>query len=405
MAELVLGLPAVLLVGPRASGKTTTARRHARSVIRLDRPAEAAVVAADPDAALSGLEEPVLIDEWQVVPEVLGAVKRAVDDDPRPGRFLLTGSVRADLAAAGWPATGRVVRLPLWGLCQREVVGAVEGQSPLDVLFDGAVEELASPAEELNLRHYVDLALRGGFPEVALQTREPLRRRWLASYIDQVVQRDAALAGESRDPQRLRRYLRALAANTAGVVEHKTLYDAAGINRLTALAYDGLLEALFVTEQVPAWTTNRLARLTRTAKRYLVEPALLGPLAGMDARSVLRDADQLGRLVDTFVVSQLRAELSVTESGITMHHLRQEHGRREVDLVLEAADGRVVAVEIKATAAPTAEMARHLIWLRDALGDELVAGVVLHTGPRLFRIDDRIHALPISSLWARHPRR
>jgi predicted AAA+ superfamily ATPase len=189
------------------------------------------------------------------------------------------------------------------------------------------------------------------------------------------------------------------------VVEHKTLYDAAGINRLTALAYDGLLEALFVTGQVPAWTTNRLARVTRTAKRYLVEPALLGPLAGMDARSVLRDVDQLGRLVDTFVVSELRAELSVTELGIAMHHLRQEHGRREVDLVLEAADDRVVAVEIKATAAPTAEMARHLIWLRDALGDDLVAGVVLHTGPWPFRIDDRIHALPISSLWAHHPRR
>jgi len=220
-----------------------------------------------------------------------------------------------------------------------------------------------------------------------------------------VVQRDAALAGESRDPQRLRRYLRALAANSGGVVEHKTLYDAAGINRLTAVAYDGLLEALFVTEQVPAWTTNRLARVTRTAKRYLVEPALLGPLAGMDARSVLRDADQLGRLIDTFVVSQLRAELSVAGLDITIHHLRQQHGRREIDVVLEAADGRVVALEIKATAAPTAEMARHLIWLRDELGDDLVAGVLLHTGPRPFRIEDRIHALPVGSLWGDQPRR
>lgn len=395
----------MLVVGPRASGKTTTARRHARTVVRLDRPAEAAVVASDPDAALAGFDEPVLIDEWQVVPEVLGAVKRAVDDDPHPGRFLLTGSVRAELSSSGWPATGRVIRLPLWGLCQREIVGRVEDDSPLDVLFDGRAETLAPPAEELNLRGYVDLALRGGFPEVALQQREPLRRRWLGSYIDQVVQRDAALAGESRDPQRLRRYLRALAANSGGVVEHKTLYDAAGINRLTAVAYDGLLEALFVTEQVPAWTTNRLARVTRTAKRYLVEPALLGPLAGMDARSVLRDADQLGRLIDTFVVSQLRAELSVAGLDITIHHLRQQHGRREIDVVLEAADGRVVALEIKATAAPTAEMARHLIWLRDELGDDLVAGVLLHTGPRPFRIEDRIHALPVGSLWGDQPRR
>src|SRR5688572_21480016 len=143
--------PALLLVGPRATGKTTTARRYATGVARLDRPAERAEFEADPDAALRAMPEPVLLDEWQAVPDVLGAVKRAVDDDPRPGRFLLTGSVRAELSSSGWPGTGRVVRLPLWGLCQRELVGAVEGDSPLDVLFDGDVERLAPPAGELNL--------------------------------------------------------------------------------------------------------------------------------------------------------------------------------------------------------------------------------------------------------------
>lgn len=361
-------------------------------------------MAADPDVALSGLEEPVLIDEWQVVPEVLGAVKRAVDDQPDPGRFILTGSVRAELSAPGWPATGRVVRVPLWGLCQRELVGAAAGASLVDLLFDGDGQAAGTPAEVPDLRAYVELALRGGFPEVALQHNESLRRRWLAGYIDQVVQRDAVLVGEARDPQRLRRYLRAVAANSAGVVEHKTLYDAAGINRLTAVAYDGLLESLFVTEQVPAWTTNRLARITRTAKRYLVEPALLGPLVGFNVRSALRDADQLGRLIDGFVVSQLRSELGVCQPGISVYHLRQAHGRREVDLLLEAADGRVVALEIKASSAPTADMARHLVWLRDELGKIFVAGVVLHTGPRPFRIDERIYALPICALWGDHPR-
>lgn len=356
------------------------------------------MVAADPDAALIGLEEPVLIDEWQVVPEVLGAVKRAVDDDPRPGRFVLTGSVRAELSASGWPATGRVVRVALWGLCQRELAHAAEQPSPLGLLFDGRAGLLSSTSD-LNLRDYVDLALRGAFPEVALQSRESLRRRWLGSYVEQVVQRDAALAGIAADPHRLRSYLRALASNSAGVVEHKTLYDAAGINRLTAQAYDGLLEALFVTEQIPAWTTNRLARVTRTTKRCVVDSALLGPLAGMSARSVLRDVDQLGRLIDTFVVSQLRAELSAVEPELTMYHLRQEHGRHEVDVVLEAADGRVVACEIKATAAPVPDMARHLVWLRNQLGDDFIVGVLLHTGPRAFRLDERIYAMPISFLW------
>ncbi len=122
LAELLAELPTLMLVGPRAVGKTTTALRHAKSVVRLDRPAEAAAFKADPDAALRVFEEPVLLDEWQVVPEVLGAVKRAVDSSGRPGRFLLTGSVRVDREEATWPATGRVVRVAMYPLTVAEVL-------------------------------------------------------------------------------------------------------------------------------------------------------------------------------------------------------------------------------------------------------------------------------------------
>jgi uncharacterized protein len=363
------------------------------------RPAEAAAVAADPDVALADLAEPVLIDEWQAVPQVLGAVKRAIDDNPRPGRFLLTGSVGAELEAAGWPGTGRLLRWPLWGLVERELAGRAERDSVLDLLFEGAFDRIRVPREPPNLRDYCELALRGGFPQIALRGSHAIRARWLDAYLEQLIQRDAAAIGGIRDPRLVRRYLRALAANSAGVVEHKTLYDAAGINRLTAVAYDGLLEALFVVERVPAWTTNRLSRVVRTAKRYLIEPAFFGPLLGMDVRGVLRDADQLGRLVDTFVLAQLRAELDTSRVRPTVCHLRVEHGRHEIDLVFEANDGRVVAVEVKAAAAPDREAARHLLWLRDQLGDNLMAGVVLHTGPRMFRIDERIYAIPICAVW------
>ena len=398
--DLFAAVPAVLLVGPRAAGKTTTARRHARTVIRLDRPAEAAAFAADPDVALADLDEPVLLDEWQEVPAVLGAVKRAVDDDPRPGRFLLTGSVRAELNAPGWPGTGRLVRVPLWGLAERELVSRARTSSVIDLLFEAAFDEIRVPRDPPNLRDYCELALRGGFPQVATQSSSAIRRRWLDAYLEQLIQRDAAAVGAIRDPRLLRRYVRAIAANSAGVGDHKTLYDAAGINRVTAISYDGLLEALFVVDRVPAWTHNRLARVARAPKRYLVEPAFLGPLLGLDVRAVMRDVDQLGRLVDTFTLAQLRAELEPSRIRPTVHHLRLEHGRREVDLVLEASDGRVVAIEVKASAAPDREMARHLLWLRDELGPDFVAGVVLHTGPRSFQIDERIHALPICAIWS-----
>ncbi len=243
LRELASGLPAVLVVGPRACGKTTTARRHVADMLRLDRPADAAAVRADPDLALRIRDTPLLIDEWQLVPEVLGAVKRAVDDDPRPASFIITGSSQADLTAAGWPATGRAVRLAMWGLCQRELVGDSRAPSILDRIADHATTALRVPPQPPDLAGYVDAALRGGLPEAALQPDARLRRRWLASYVDEIVARDGALVDGGRDPVRLRRYLQAWAANIAGVPEHKTLYEAAQINRLTAVGYDRLLAA------------------------------------------------------------------------------------------------------------------------------------------------------------------
>src|SRR2546423_12885004 len=126
LADLVLdryisAFPALLITGPRATGKTTTALRHARTRIRLDLEAEGFAFRADPDSSLRSFPEPVLLDEWQAVPGVLGAVKRAVDEDPRPGRFILTGSVRADLEQETWPGTGRLVRVPMYGLTAREM--------------------------------------------------------------------------------------------------------------------------------------------------------------------------------------------------------------------------------------------------------------------------------------------
>jgi predicted AAA+ superfamily ATPase len=398
---LLSDFPAVMLVGPRASGKTTTAVRLARSVFRLDRAADAAAIAADPDVVLADLERPTLIDEWQLVPAVLAAVKRAVDDDDAPGRFLLTGSVRADSTTSSWPATGRLVRVTQWGLSQRELKGKAGARSFFDLAFAGGLAKLSTSATAYNLRDYVELALVGGFPEAALHDSERRRSIWLKSYVEQLLTHDAPLLAEHRDPQLLRRYLRALAANTAGIVEHKTLYDAAGVTRLTATRYDSLLELLMLTEQVAPWSSNRLSRLNRASKRYLVDPSLLGPLLGIDSRAVLRNADLLGRLIDSFVLAQLRPEREASTVSPMLYHLRQEHGRREVDLLAEAPDGRVLGIEIKASSAPDGKAAEHLCWLRDQLGDDFVGGIVFHTGPRPFQLDERVHALPISVLWQR----
>jgi uncharacterized protein len=395
--DLLAEVPAVLIVGPRATGKTTTASRHAATTIRLDRPGEAVAFRADPDSALRGLEEPVLLDEWQTVPEVLGAVKRAVDADSRPGRFLLTGSVRADLDASTWPGTGRLVRVPLFGM----TVAERRGRRTLPLVDRlAAGRKVSAPADAPDLRGYVDLALQSGFPEAALSLSERTRARWIESYLDQLLTRDAMHVDGPRDPDKLRRYVEAYALSSAGIVEDKTLFDAAGLNRKTALAYEQLLVNLMVADRVPAWTSNRLKRLVRSAKRYLTDAALLAGILRLDANAIVRDGNLLGRVLDTFVASELRAEQAVTECRPRLYHLRQEHGRHQIDLLAEISATRIVAVEVKASAAPGRDDARHLLWLRDELGESFVGGVVLHTGPRAYEIDERILAAPIATLWA-----
>lgn len=390
--------PAVLIVGPRAAGKTTTARQHAASIVRLDRPGEAAAFVADPDAALARLREPVLLDEWQAVPDVLGAVKRAVDEDSHPGRFLLTGSVRADLDAMTWPGTGRVIRFTLHGLNERELIRATARPNPIDVLAQGDPAALAAPSVAPDLPGYLDLALRGGFPDVALRLHGRARERWLEGYLEQMLTRDAVdISG--RDPARLTRYFEVLALNSAGIVADSTVHEAASIDRKTALAYEQLLVNLFVLDVVPAWLTNRLSRLVKTPKRYLTDASLMAASLRADSATILRDGDLLGRVLDTFVAAQLRAEAAASTARPRLYHLRDKNGRHEIDLLTELGGDRVVAFEVKASAAPKRSDAVHLGWLRDQLGDRFVAGAVLHTGPAVYALDKRIAAVPIASLW------
>lgn len=399
LAETLRAHPATLIVGPRACGKTTTARRHAASVVRLDRPAESAAFQADADAALATMDEPVLLDEWQVVPGVLAAVKRAVDDDSRSGRFILTGSVRADLDAEMWPGTGRLVRLNMHGLNEREISGAATELNLINVLAEGDPGALPSPPSAPDLPGYIELALRGGFPEPALRLDDVGRERWLVSYLDQVLTRDAVhISG--RDPTRLARYFEALALNSAGIVADTTIFEAANLDRKTADAYEQLLSNLFVLDVVPAWTTNRLSRLVKMPKRYISDPALVGAALRMDSRSILRDGDLLGRVLDTFVAAQLRPEMATSRRRPRLFHLRDKNGRHEVDLLAEFGSDQVIAIEVKASAAPNRGDAAHLEWMRDRLGERFLAGVVLHTGPRVFALAERIAAVPIATLWS-----
>ena len=385
-----------MITGARASGKTTTALRHAASVVRLDNEREAFPFEADPDAALRDRPEPVLLDEWQACPGVLGAVKRAVDAERRAGRFILTGSVRSDVDPALWPGTGRLIRIAMHPLTVRELAAA-----PPRPFLGGllSAEPLSVPSDPPDLRGYAEMALRGGFPEPAIELAGSVRAGWLDSYLDQLLTHERAAGRSGGDPPRLAEFFQAYALNSAGIVNDTTLHQAAGLDRRTSLSYTRLLSDLGVIAELPAWSSNRLKRLARGPKRFVADTGLWGSAVGADLRLVMSDGDLLGRLIDTFVTNQLRAETVVDPMRPRLYHLRDRDGRHEVDLIADLGARGLIGIEIKAHSAPTLAHARHLVWLRDHLGDKFKAGAVLHTGPAQFRLEDRIEAIPIAALW------
>jgi uncharacterized protein len=398
--ELLVSFPAVSLVGPRAAGKTTTAVRRGGTILRLDRPDVRQSVAASPDAMLVGLRPPVILDEWQEVPELLGAVKRSVDSDPAPGHYILTGSVRAELEGQVWPGTGRLLQVPMYGMSVREVLGRAAMTPFIDRVIRSGPAEVTAPDHPLTVRDYLDLMLAGSFPEPSLRIPVTARRRWFAGYVEQMITRDVPAVAPRRDPELLRRYLSVLAVNTAGTVAESTLWTAAGINAKTGQAYQSLFQRMFVLDLVPAWFSNRIKRLVKSPKRYLVDPALVAAVLGLGRDAILYGPDMLGRLLDTFVAAQLRAELAASSNDPRLYHLREEQGRREVDLLIETAGGQLIGIEVKAAATVAASDARHLTWLRDEVGDAFAAGIILHTGPLVFPVSDRIIAAPVSALWS-----
>lgn len=403
LAAVLAAFPAAMILGPRASGKTTTARQVATDVVELDDPVQAAPFQADPTAALRARLDrargPLLLDEWQAVPDVLGAVKRTVDRGASPGSLVLTGSVRTALFASSWAGTGRVIEIDMHPMTVLEQqADAILRSAFVARLFDGAPDDLPLPEHLPDLPGYVDLAVAGGFPPV-VGLPDPARSTWLRGYEQQLILRDVPKLGQIRDASGLRRLLRAIAEHSGGVVADTELAYAADVDVKTVRRQERLLTDLRIVDSRPAWHSNRISRLTKARRRYVIDPGLCAVLQGIDAAAVMANGGLLGRLLETFVLAQLRPLLATSDIPVTAHHLRQQDGRHEIDLVLESAGGQVVAVEIKATAAARASDARHLAWLRDQLGSRFVAGVVLGTGRAIYPLGERLTAVPIAALW------
>lgn len=404
--ELFSQLPAIVIEGAKGVGKTETARRRARTIYRLDIPTERAIAEVDPSVLLEQ-PPPVLLDEWQNVPALWDAVRRSVDDGAPPGSFILTGSANANRRPSHSGA-GRIVTLRMRPLSLAER-GLETPTVHLRELLKGGRAEVRGKTS-VGLREYTDEITRSGFPGLRHLADRSLRAQ-LDGYIDRIVDSDFPEEGlRVRRPEILRRWMRSYAAATATVAGYEEIRDAATAGegekpaKTTTKPYRDTLENLWILESLPAWlpTRNHLNRLARSPKHHIVDPALAARLIRVGTEALLqgdepgppipRDGTLLGHLFESLVTQSIRVYAQASEASVS--HMRTHGGKQEVDLIVERDDGRFVAIEVKLNPNVNDNDVRHLHWLRQNAGDDMLDAVVITAGPYAYRRKDGVAVVP-----------
>ncbi len=394
IAEALADTRVVTINGARQVGKSTLARIVAATapnpVVRLlDDPATLRAAQDDPTGFVDhdGL---LVVDEVQLAPELFRAIKVAVDTDPRPGRFLLTGSARV-LALRDLPDAlpGRMELVELWPFSQGEIDHTPERFVDAAFTHGPALTHTST----LRKRDYLERVVRGGYPEAV--RRSPRRRAaFFESYLTTLIDRDVTELSAIERRGELRRLLALLAGRSGGLLVLGALAPQFAIPRTTLTRYVELLSAVFLVKQVPAWSPGHTSRATHTPKLAYVDSGLACHLLGQDVTRLTEPGGAAGPMIESFVLMELARQLTWSDERARLYHYRTKDGV-EVDAVLESADGRVLAIEVKAGATVRADDLAGLRHLANRLGPRLVAGYVLYAGQQTLPFGGRLRALPI----------
>ncbi|MDO8391504.1 MAG: DUF4143 domain-containing protein [Actinomycetota bacterium] len=403
------GASAIAIEGAKAVGKSATAAQRVTTTFLLEQPATREVLQADPARILTGGS--ALIDEWQHLPATWDTVRRAVDAGAAPGQFFLTGSASA-LDPGTHSGAGRIlkVRMRPMSLAER---GITMPTVSLGALLGGERPTIGGDTR-LGLTDYVDEIVASGFPALrGLSDR--VRRAQLRGYVERVIDRDFPEWGRQvRNPAALHRWLVAYAAATSTCAAYDVIRDASSAGegdkpaKSTTQPYRDTLERLYLLDPLPGWSPSRnhIRELANAPKHHLVDPALAASLLGLGAGALLdgqdgavvipRAGSPLGALFESLVALSVRVYAQGCEA--TTSHFRTHRGEHEVDLVVERDDGKVLAIEVKLSATVDDSDVRHLRWLGERLGDDLLDAVIVTTGSHAYRRADGVAVVPAALL-------
>jgi predicted AAA+ superfamily ATPase len=394
--EALADTPAVLIVGPRRAGKTTLVRKMGeaeRTYITLDDQTTLDAARSDPVGFIRGLDR-TIIDEVQRAPDLLLAIKKTMDEDHRPGRFLLTGSANVlTLPRVADSLAGRMETLRMLPLARAEVIG----KTPrfLERLFDGKLQgdQTAIVDEDLG-----KLVLVGGFPEAISRESERRRQDWARSYLTSVLTRDLRDIADIEKLTELPKFVRLLAEHSGQLVNYSKFGGSINVTHKTGQRYAALLEQVFLVATLQPWYTNALKRIAKTPKLHFLDSGLLAATRGLSFDRVKADRGEFGALLGSFVFSEVLKLMSGADQRLTPYHFRDQQ-MHEVDIVLERDDGMIVGIEVKAAATVKSSDLAGLRTLAAACKERFAYGVVLYDSADLVPFGDKLAAAPLSCLW------
>lgn len=388
----------VLVNGARQAGKSTLVRavagERAAEWRDLDLPQDRQSALEDPVGFVS-FDGLMVIDEIQRAPELLLAIKAKVDADPRPGRFLLTGSSRL-LGLRDLPDTlpGRMETIELWPFSQGEIDRSADGF--VDTAFrlgpDLRHESVVTRAD------YSDRLVRGGLPEAVARTDTRRRGKFLDAYVQNLIERDVRQLTEIERAPQLTMLIRLLAARSGFLVAPGSLESDLQISRPTVARYMRLLEEVFLIKRIPGWSRNLGTRATAAPKLVFVDAGIAARLLALDSHALRRPAGPFGPLLEGFVLSELARQITWSQELVDLYHYR-DHNKVEVDGILENRRGQVIGIEVKAASTVRSEDFSGLRKLAGKLGNDFLVGIVLYTGNATLPFGPKLRAVPVSAIW------
>jgi len=396
IATALADTPVVLVTGPRQCGKTTLVRdlvAGQRVFLTLDDDTALSSARSDPAGLLRGFGNST-IDEIQRAPDLLRAIKRSVDENRRPGRFLLTGSANLlTVPQVSESLAGRMEIVNLFPLSQAEVHR--RKPSFLKSAFKGRP---AKPGEIITGKDLVEVVLTGGYPEMLHRKKPERRQAWARDYIRAIVQRDVRDIAEIEKLDRMPRLVRILAQHSGQLANFTQIGGQIGFDDKTTRKYIGILEQLYLVRRLEPWFRNQLKRLVKTPKLHFLDSGLLATLLGVTAESVAKDRAIFGQLLETFVFAEILKQISWMDGACTLYHYRDKD-QDEVDIVAEDATGALVGIEVKASATVNTSDFKGLRKLAAAAGNDFKLGLVLYDGDIALPFGKHLFAAPLSCLW------